>query len=312
MQQRMITYVSLPVLTLILLITGVRQGVSQVTPMASQYYLNQYLGNPAFAGIEEGLRINVAYRNQWRAIPGSPVTQSLTGDYRLDKFGGGKAGVGLNIYSDKAGLIKRTRVMSSYAYHLPLNGTNQAIHFGLSLGIMNERLDNESIIADPNDVLADLFNHRKSYLDGDFGIVYINDRLTIQGAVPNLKKFLKKDATVSVDGSTFYMAFSYKVGLHPEVLSLEPKFSFRGAEGIDNLWDLGTDVNFSHQVTLMGMYHSSHSTTFGLSVNYQDKCTVQGFYSNQLAAQREATGGSFEINLKVPLKFKDKVKSYSF
>lgn len=312
MQSKLYTYI--PSLSLLFVCFSLisQQAKAQIVPLAAQYYLNQYLGNPAFAGFDDGLRVNIAYRNQWRAIPGSPVTQSLSGDYRLPAFEGGKAGIGLNIYSDNAGLIKRTRIMGSYAYHLPLDGGTQIIHFGLSLGMMNERLDNESIIADPNDVLADLFNQRKTYIDGDFGVIYTNERMTIQGTVPNLKKFLRKDNTVSVDGSTFFMAISYKMGRNPDVLSLQPKFCLRGAQGIENLWDLGSDLSFSDKVTLMAMYHSSQSSTVALSINYLNKCTLQGVYSSQLAGQREATGGSFEINLKVPLKLKDKVKSYTF
>lgn len=287
---------------------------AQMVPLAAQYYENQYLGNPAFVGMKAGVvNVNLGYRNQWKVIPGSPVTQSLTGDYRFDKKGMERVGLGLNVYSDKAGLIKRTRIMSSYAYHLPLNAENQEIHFGLSFGIMNERLDMEAIIADPNDVLADQFNQRSTYLDGDFGIVYINNKLTVQGAVPNLKKLLKKDIAVSVESSTFFMAFSYKIGANPDVVSVEPKFCFRGASDINNIWDAGAEIKFSNNaLSLMGMYHSSHSSTVGLSVNYLDKVIIQGFYTSQLAAQREATGGSFEINLKVPIKLGDGIKNPKF
>lgn len=294
-------------LTILFLAISKPQVKAQLVPMASQYYENEYLGNPAFAGMEKGIRVNLATRNQWKALPGSPSTQSLSADYNLEHVNGGKVGTGLNIYSDKAGLIRRTRVMGSYAYHLPLSGNNQQLHFGLSLGVMHERLDYNALVGDPTDISAERFNQRKSFLDGDFGMAYIQDRLTIQAALPNMKKLLKKDLNTTVDGSTFYMAFSYKIGRELDMIAIEPKFSFRGARDINNLWDIGTNINFSNNaIYLMGMYHSSRSSTFGLGVNYQDKVLIQGYYTNQLAAQRLDTGGSFEINLQVPIVLKNR------
>lgn len=284
-------------LTVVLLISNLRDISAQITPLASQYYQNQYMGNPALAGMDERLIINLGYRNQWRVIPGSPVTQSLTADYRIDKVG-----MGLNVYSDNAGLIRRTRLMGSYAYHLPLNAENQSLHFGISLGLLSEKLDNENIVADPNDVLADAFNSRRMYLDGDFGIAYINDRFEWQGALPNLKKFLKKDFSNSADETTFFLSVSYKINKIQDIVSLEPKFCFRGAREFNSLWDVGTDMKFANNlIYVMAMYHSSKSSTIGFGINFQSKVLFQGFYSSQLAALREDSGGSFEIGLKIPL-----------
>ncbi len=272
--------------------------IAQIIPLATQYYQNQYAGNPAFAGMSENLIINMDYRNQWRVIPGSPVTQSFTADYKVKD----KVGVGLNLYNDKAGLIRRTRVMGTYAYHLPLNGENRSVHFGLSLGVLKERLDEGSIVADPNDVLADRYNQRKAYLDGDFGISYVDNKLTLQAALPNMKKFLKKDISNSADGSTYFMSVAYVMGTDKDMITLEPKLCIRGARGFNSLWDLGTAIRFPNNlISLVGMYHSSKSTTLGFQLNVENRVYFHGFYSSQLAAMRENSGGSFEVGLRIPL-----------
>ena len=278
------------------LLSCMHETEAQIRPLGAQYYENQYISNPAFAGMEEGLNMNISYRNQWRSIPGSPVTMAVSGDYKYNKVG-----VGLNIYNDKAGLIGRTRVMGTYAYHLSLNGDKKSLHFGVSLGVMKERLDNDAIIAEPDDILAERFNQRKAYIDGDFGIAYTNDRLTMQAALPNLKKFFEKDDQNTIDGSTYFAAVSYKIGTQLDVLSLEPKISFRGAKDIDNIWDIGTNLKLEKNIlSFLAMYHSDKSSTFGVGVNY-DRYFIQGFYTSQLAAERQRTGGDFEINLKINL-----------
>ncbi|WEK18144.1 MAG: PorP/SprF family type IX secretion system membrane protein [Candidatus Pedobacter colombiensis] len=271
-------------------------AAAQIRPLGTQYYENQYMSNPAFAGMEEGLNVNLSYRNQWRTIEGSPVTMAASGDYRRDKVG-----MGLIVYSDKAGLIGRTRVMASYAYHLSLNGDNKNLHFGLSLGMMKESLDNNKIVAEPDDVLAQRFNQRKPYIDGDFGIAYTNDRFTIQGALPNLSKFLKKDELNMIDGSTYFAAMSYKIGTALDVVSIEPKISFRGAKDIEGIWDVGTNLKLENNIlSFMGMFRSDKSSVFGVGVNY-DKYFIQCFYTSQLAGDRMRTGGDFEVNLKINL-----------
>ncbi|MGY0039020.1 PorP/SprF family type IX secretion system membrane protein [Pedobacter sp. NJ-S-72] len=224
----------------ICIFTGIQQVSAQIRPLGTQYYENQYISNPSFAGMDEGMNINMSYRNQWRSIPGSPVTMAVSGDYRVVD----KVGVGFNVYNDKAGLIGRTRVMGTYAYHLPLNIDNRSLHFGISLGMMKERLDEQSIIATPDDLAAAKYNQRKSYVDGDFGMAYTTDRLTLQAALPNLKKFFKKDDMNTVDGSTYLAAVSYKIGTTLDVVSIEPKISFRGAKDIDNIWDIGRILNW--------------------------------------------------------------------
>lgn len=273
-----------------------QHALAQIRPLGAQYYENQYLSNPAFAGMNEGLNVNIGYRNQWRSIPGSPVTMSLTGDYRYEKVG-----LGLSVYNDNAGLIGRTRVMGTYAYHLPLNGDNRSLHFGVSLGMMKEKLDNNNIIAAPDDISAQNFNQRKAFVDGDFGIAFTNERFTLQGALPNLKKIMQKDDQNTVDGSTYFVAASYKIGTSLDVVSIEPKISFRGAKDIDNIWDIGTNVKLENNIlSFLGMYHSDKSSSFGVGLSY-DRYVIQGYYTSQLAGERQRTGGDFEINIKIKL-----------
>src|SRR3954468_2947367 len=47
---------------------------SQAKPSYTQYILNNYILNPAVAGIENYTDIKLSYRNQWKGIPGAPVT----------------------------------------------------------------------------------------------------------------------------------------------------------------------------------------------------------------------------------------------
>ncbi|SHN16129.1 PorP/SprF family type IX secretion system membrane protein [Flavobacterium xinjiangense] len=292
-EKGLMTFVSL-----ICTIIGMQKGSAQSSrPLGAQFYENQYLSNPAFAGMEYGLNLNLNYRNQWRSIAGSPVTMSISGDYRFKSVG-----VGLNIYKDEAGLLGKTQIKGTYAYHLPLYGDRRDLHFGLSLAVMHQNLDDSNVIAESGDVLVDQFNQRKSYLDGDFGIVYTTERLTLQATLPNLGRlFFHKNEQNTINGFIYLTAVSYKIGTDLDALSIEPKISVRGAKGVDNIVDIGSNVKLKRDMlSFMAMYHSDNSATLGLGLNY-DKFFVQFFYTSQQTNNRENFGGDFEINLKINL-----------
>jgi len=285
-------------LLLLLTVMGSAFGVSaQLNPLSSQYYTNRYVINPAFAGASSGMRINGAYRKLWDNVPGSPVTQSLTADYGL-----GRVGIGLNLSNESAGLQRQTRVVGSYAYHLPLSAGGQQLHFGVSVGFMNQRLENADLYGNPNDPMVGLYNDRKTYLDGDFGIAYTANRLSVEASVPNLKSFFKKDVIKLADVATFYSAISYKIPLSEglDAIELEPKIAYRGVKGFDNIFDLSAQAWIANkQVFLMGVYHSSENATFGIGVDFKRKYLISGLYTTQTSALSAYTNGSFELNLRL-------------
>ncbi|TCC96257.1 PorP/SprF family type IX secretion system membrane protein [Pedobacter hiemivivus] len=272
---------------------------AQLNPLSAQYFTNQYLINPAFAGAGQGLKLNGAYRKLWSNVPGSPLTQNLTADYGFNKVG-----LGLAVNNESAGLQRETRVVGSYAYHLPLNDNGQQLHFGVSLGFMSQRLENADIYGNPADPGVAQYNDRKTYLDGDFGVAYTSNKLNVQAAIPNLKRVLKKDDIETADVATFYTAASYQFNLSTgaEGVDLEPKVAYRGVKGFDNIFDAGAQLSIANkQVMLLGMYHSTKNATFGLGMDYKKRYLVSGTYTTQTSALSSYTNGSFELNLRVNL-----------
>lgn len=270
---------------------------AQLNPLGAMYYQNQYLGNAAFAGIDTGINIGLAYRKQWSTISGAPRNQAITAAYRF-----GKVGLGLNFYNDKAGLLNRTRTVATYAYHLPLNANNQQLHFGLSLGFLNQRIYENEVVGTTGDAAIGTLNQRDTYIDGDFGAAYATNNLTIQGSLPNLKSFFKQGERGTTSNTTFFSAISYKLnfGQGQDAFNIEPKLAYRGIHGFNNLWDLGTNVTFaSNQLNIFGMFHSTGSTTFGLGFLYKERMGLQGIYTSETTALRGNTNGNFELNLKI-------------
>jgi type IX secretion system PorP/SprF family membrane protein len=273
---------------------------AQLTGLQAMYYQNQYLANPAMAGLETGLNINLGYQQQWTSIPGSPKIKSFTADYNPGK----RMGLGLNISGDEAGLINNTRIMATYAYHLPLNRKDDKLNFGLSLGMNNAFIDYAKVNGDEGDISVQDFNQRTMYVDGDFGIAYTGQKFTVQAALPNLRTlfFSNNDHNnLGVDRSTFFSAVSYKI--HFDNIShytLEPKIAYRGVKGLDNILDAGAQITMDdYKFSIGGIYHTNKSMTFsfGLNLDALDILAAYGFSSIPLSAQSRTV----EFGLKIKM-----------
>jgi type IX secretion system PorP/SprF family membrane protein len=281
--------------TILVMMIG-KQAKAQLTGFQSAYFANEYLNNPAMAGMEKGLNLNLGYQTQWTTIPGGPKLQNVTADYNS----GNRVGLGLSINSDQAGLISRTRAMATYAYHLPLSENNK-LNFGLSLGINDTYIDYSKIVGDQNDVEAAAFNARTAYIDGDFGMSYTAKALTLQAAVPNLKTifFPDENQNLDVDRSTFFTAASYKLAYN--TLTIEPMVAFRGVKGFDNIFDGGFNLDFTnYNFSVSGLYHSNQTISTGIGLDL--KTTELLFaYTNNTGPLRTYANNTFEFGLKLKL-----------
>jgi type IX secretion system PorP/SprF family membrane protein len=275
---------------------------SQLYPVSAQYYTNEYLGNPALAGLDPYLKASLSFRKQWSAIPGSPITQELTADYGFKRVG-----LGLNIHNSKEGLYTSTRAVGTYAYHLPLNQASafsddlQALHFGFSIGVGMHRILDEGIIGDQSDISVIRENAQKPSIEGNIGIAYTSNTWNVQAAIPNLPMlFVGKNKTS--DFGTSYIALSYKISSGTDMSSLlvEPKICFRGVSGFKDMWDAGSNFTFANsKINVMAIYHSTRSTTYGIGMNYSEKFGVSCMYTTTSAALRQyGIDGDFEISLK--------------
>jgi type IX secretion system PorP/SprF family membrane protein len=141
---------------------------AQQRPYYTQYIMNNYIINPAVAGIENYWDVKASSRLQWVGLQGAPVTTYLTiqgplhkSDYERENPTSfhapgqnprGKAywqdytsaephsGVGLTVINDATGPLNQFSAYGTYAYHLGLS-PKTSLSVGLSAGITQMSLD---------------------------------------------------------------------------------------------------------------------------------------------------------------------------
>jgi len=140
----------------------------QQSPYYTQYILNNFLINPAVAGMDNYTDIKASHRVQWEGLQDAPVTTYLTVNgpvkrklYDVDRetptsvypsgrnpmLGGDSyqppdehSGIGLTMMNDATGPLNRFSVAGAYSYHLNLTRTSN-LALGVSAGFSQLSLD---------------------------------------------------------------------------------------------------------------------------------------------------------------------------
>ncbi len=291
---------SIYILPVFALLLTAQSAFSQLRPFGAIYFQNQYLANPAFAGIDKGVTLNAGYLRQWATVPGAPKAGYLTGAYQVND----KMGAGISIFNEEAGLFVQTRIAVTYGYHIVLNEERgRKLHLGLSAGFRKRRLDVDNINGDPNDPTLNNYNNKPLYADADFGVVFTEKRLTVQAVLPNMRMFFENIGDGEAGQPTFFTAVSYtfKPGASQSV-GVEPKVCYRGVTGYNNLLDVGVNITFlGETLNTFIMYHSTRSASFGAGLKVASKFRLTGTYLTGAKGMGIYSRDNFEFGLQVLL-----------
>lgn len=204
----------------------VSSSMAQQYPVFTQYYFNELVINPAYAGNHVQLSLTAMYRNQWVNFPGAPKTFNFTGHTALAK---NKVGVGLMVNHDEIGSYKNEHIYASYAYkiHFPTATLSMGLQAGINLlGADYSKLDLQS----PGDAAfyniinevkpnfgAGLFYTKKNFFIG-FSVPFIlNNKIanSVEGLLGQLREaryyFLRS-------GVVFPLDKMEKVKMNPSIL----------------------------------------------------------------------------------------------
>ncbi len=278
------------IILLLMVIMAVMEAEAQLTPMKSQFFHNPYLLNPAMAGVTGKPVIFSNYSNQWNKIAGSPVLMSLSASSPIND----KASVGINIINDKSGLMSKTQAMGSFSYKVPFSD-EQSLRFGVSLSWAQDRLDYglASGSAGADGGLAN-YNNRENYLDGNFGVSYINNLFEAQFSYLNLNQ-KRNSQFFTVDYAVFYSSVSYRFKID-ETFGVKPLVAYRGVKNFDNQYDLAAELS-ADELSFYTMYHSNQSFTGGIGYNYKNQLNISALYNSEPNSVRGFTGGIFDLVL---------------
>lgn len=145
---------------LLLLVFFALRVTAQQVPQYSMYAFNQYAFNPAYAGMDNTLVANAAYRQQWSGLKGAPLTQQLNAHLPLYAI---SSGVGIRVENDVIGAHSSTLVLLSYSYQWQA-ARKMVVSFGVSAGYQQYVLDGSKLRAPQGTYIDPDFSHNDQLL----------------------------------------------------------------------------------------------------------------------------------------------------
>ena len=277
---------------------------SQTYPQSSLYLIDLYQVNPAYAGLERSLSINLNYRDQWAGFESNPRDFHINAHLPVYLFDGG---MGATIVSDQLGPLHINSFEISY--NRIMKREFGIISAGLSLGLRNTSLDGSALIT-PDGIYRDgVIDHQDPFLNDTqrntigphyaLGLFLGTRKFELGLSVFNM--FTGKDALEGIEINSqgainLFGRSSYRVNdfvISPSILIKTNLISMQ-----TDLSCLAKNGNVFGGVSLRGYSSRSiDSIVFLGGIRINEHYTLTYGYDMGLSALRRFSQGAHEINI---------------
>lgn len=278
----------------------------------TQFYLNPYLLNPAYAGSDGQPSVSLLYRRQWMTIEGAPAITNITLQAPIKHRLSGAIGV----TNESAGFFNNSEATFSAAYFVPLR-EGMLLRFGISAGGSWNTVDMRKL-EDVNDPALSGVLAKNAALTGNAGMVFQYKGFTAGASMPALfaPSYVSSDAFNVTEPAAFKSLIfhvSNRFYFNGDKNIFEPYVVYRLARGLPSLLEIAGILHLNHLVWVGGSYKQQYgvSALGGLTLN--SKLAIGASYSIGQRGADELNSPSFEIGISYLFGKKSKEASvYSF
>jgi type IX secretion system PorP/SprF family membrane protein len=282
---------------------------AQQLPQITQYMNNNYVINPAVAGMYDYYQVNTTIRNQWAGMNEGPRTSviSIYGKHSNN------VGLGGTVYNDVTGPTSRIGGSASYTYAFQLT---QKIKLSLALqgGFTQFKIIKDNIpVKDQNDPLMLGGNVVRTLPDATFGLNVSGNKWYIGAAIPQLLSselklmdddFARIYDTTSQNGklaSHIYVLGAYTYDINPAI-SIEPSIFLKSVAGAKTQIDFGIKSEYKEMIWV-GMNYKINNDLSSLAAllgyNINERFNIGYSYGMPSSATSNYYSGSHEFMLGV-------------
>ncbi|BAV08169.1 hypothetical protein FLA_4202 [Filimonas lacunae] len=272
------------------------QGKAQLyyNNQSARFFRNNYLANPAYAGSRNQPFLYALVNRSWIGFDGAPTLIQFAGDLPF----GAHSGAGLQVASDKSGMLQRTYAKLSYAYKIKLGGNSEWIKLGFSLTGYRQRLDAAAVSSGGAiDPAAKAFNDQNWHIDGDFGAVYQTEGFQFSATTFNLRKWFPDFSNQPVDLETLALMTSYTFQTSDNI-ELKPLLAARFFTKSNWVAAVGGQLSYDHLFHASAIWQNTGSVvgTLGLMVKQLGELNFTYATNN-----KQGYGQQYEVGLGVAL-----------
>jgi type IX secretion system PorP/SprF family membrane protein len=284
---------------------------AQQLPHFSQYYLNDFLINPAVAGTRNYFEGVSTHRYQWEGIVDAPRTYTLSVNGPLKNQ---KMGLGGYLFTDIVGPTRRTGFSLAYAYHLKINDALK-VSLGVNAGLLQFMIDGSKIsLRDQTDVI--LLNGVQSQLvpDAGFGFYVYTKKYHLGFSAPQLlnTKIDLAETSNLTEGrllSHFYLTGSYKFHV-TEHFVVEPIAFLKYVSPVPLQYEGTMKLTYKERYWVSATYRDKDAITASLGFLFHDSFTIAYAHDFTTSNLKKYSDGTHELMIAARF-FKRKKKEES-
>ena len=288
---------------LILIISTAIVVNAQQLPQFTQYMINDYVFNPAIAGIENNYQMKTNIRNQWIGVVDAPRTTvlSIYGKHRESNVG-----LGGVVFNDQVGPTSRTGLSLSYAYHFSLTD-KMKMSLALAGGFTQIKIDPNHLHFKEFEPQAQGGILSSLVPDATFAFYLYTKDWYIGASVPQLLNsnlgFFEDDYletyNLNPDGSLerhYFAMTGYKWKVNYDYV-IEPSVLLKSVAPADPVVDIGVKVTYQNKLWLGTAYRTNGDIGVLLGYSIGNRYLIGYSYDMISSGLGDYTSGSHEFVL---------------
>lgn len=274
-------------------------ALAQQYPVFTQYYYNELVINPAYAGANVQMSATAMYRNQWVNFPGAPRTFNFS---THSSFMKNKIGLGLMINHDEIGSYKNQHIYFSYAYKLHFGKATLALGLQAGFNILGADFSDLDLQDDTDQAFANAINKlkpnfgtgiyfsKKNYFIGLSVPFIINNNLATT-SIENFAAQIKEARYYFLRGGAVFPIDRF------EKVKFNPSFLMRTQEGMAVAFDANIAFIFYDVFALGQSFRFGDSYITNISLKLSDKIWFGYSYDWTQTELNRFSNGSHEFVL---------------
>lgn len=270
---------------------------AQQLPQFSQYFLNEYIVNPAVAGRDDFFEARTSQRHQWVGINDAPRTYTLSVYGPIARQ---TMGVGAYVYTDIVGPTRRTGFQASYAYHLKFSDQVK-LSLAASLGLIHYALDGSKIdLREASDPSIGNSYQSNTLPDAKFAMYLYTKKLYVGLTIPQLiqnRLELYDQSSIENRLVPHIMGMvGYKIKISDDFM-IEPSALIRYVNPAPLKFDVTLRGYYREKVWLGINYRSNESFTPVIGYTHKNFLTFAYAYDVLTNNLKNYSSGSHELML---------------
>ncbi len=268
---------------------------SQTLPKVyNQFFMNPYVYNPAYAGVEGHTVAFFMFKDQWAGIDGAPTLSHV--NFHVPLKGG--LAFGALVFNETAGLYNQSGGKVSVGYLVSLDRTH-FLRFGMSLGAGNNTL-NFGEFDSPSDPAFQNLLANETFMIGDFGIAYHFGHFNFGLSLPSLfgyDLFTKESTPIRVSPQdNMLLKMNYR-GHLSDGIAIEPHLLYRYNKFLPDQVEATVIVHLLHIVWVGATYRQDAGLVGLIGAKFWERMGVGYSFEYGNPSNASLVGPSHEVHI---------------